>query len=49
MDGEGVGAVPGAKSDMKVTGALANDAKTYIDAWKDKRLDPHNCSWQLRR
>ena len=31
---EGVGAVPGAKSDMKVTGALANDAKTYIDAGK---------------
>ena len=28
---EGVGAVPGAKSDMEVTGALANDAKTYID------------------
>ena len=31
---EGVGAVPGAKSDMEVTGALANDAKTYIDAGK---------------
>ena len=28
------GSVPGAKSDMEVTGALANDAKTYIDAGK---------------
>ena len=27
---EGVGAVPGVKTDMTVSGKLANDAKTYI-------------------
>ena len=29
---EAVGAVPGCKTDKEVTGKLANDAKTYIDA-----------------
>ena len=31
---DGVGAVPGAKTDMDVKGALANDASTYVEEGK---------------
>lgn len=31
---EGIGAVPGCKTEMEVSGALANDAKVYVNAGK---------------